>query len=437
MCRADRLKKFRRVLLLILLFSLPYGLFGQDLPALPARLVIADGTPVKLRLNQTVSSAHARIGDRLDFLVTTDVTVDGFTVIRAGSIASATVTGVKGRRLLGIGGHVVLKLDFAELVTGDQVGLRARKEVKARPRTKLMAAGMMGVGLLFWPAAPVFLLCPGVESTVLKGTDVTGHIDGDAWIQAANLPRARHNVSELNDVIRFVPPRVLDGKGREGDMVNLFFVAQADDLQQAFQRGGWIKVDGWTPVTAWHLLRYRTRDAKLPMARFYLFGRAQDYSYALPDPTAVVTRRHHLRIWKTDYEVDGNPVWAGAATHDVAIEFGKHSQLISHRIDPNVDAERDFVGENLANTRLVNGREYVHGADRVFEAQTAAGEAYYSDSRILLLDLHQTMSSQADRSGAAAVPPESITPILTSIHDGAAALWKSRTDFGGAGLGVH
>jgi hypothetical protein len=35
----------------------------------------------------------------------------GFRVISAGTAASGSVTGVKGKRLLGIGGNVALKLD--------------------------------------------------------------------------------------------------------------------------------------------------------------------------------------------------------------------------------------------------------------------------------------------------------------------------------------
>ena len=41
-----------------------------------------------------------------------------------------------------------------------------------------------------------------------------------------------------------------------------------------------------------------------------------------------------------------------AATHDVAIEIAKRGRLINHRIDPEVDAERDFVGANLTDTFL-------------------------------------------------------------------------------------
>jgi hypothetical protein len=73
-------------------------------------------------------------------------------------------------------------------------------------------------------------------------------------------------------------------------------------------------------------------------------------SYALPDPGAIVSRRHHLRIGKTDYRIDGTPVRAGSAIHDVAIEIAKRGHLINHGIHPAVDAERDFAGTNLTDT---------------------------------------------------------------------------------------
>ena len=130
------------------------------------------------------------------------------------------------------------------------------------------------------------------------------------------------------------------------------------------------------------------------MSRFYLFGRVQDYSYALPDPAAVVSRRHHIRIWKTDYALDGIPLWLGAATHDVAIEIAKRGRLINHRIDPEVDAERDFIGVNLTEASSVTGQKYLHGVAPVFEAQTSSGGAYHSDSRILLLDLRRIAPSR-------------------------------------------
>lgn len=387
------------VYLLATLFLLP-TVSAAEIAATPTQLVLPGGTPVRVQLAENISSARAHVGDRVNFVVVQDVNQEGFTVIPAGTMARGSITAVKGRRFLGIGGKVRLKLDSVELVNGDEVGLRASKEVKGGSRTKLMVVGMIATGCIFLPATPILLLIRGQESTVVKSTAITAQIDGATPVLTAGLQRSPEVASELNEMMDYLPPRVFNAEGREGDMLNLVFVAQTEDLQAAFARAGWVETDQWKPAFVWHLLRQRTNDAALPMARFYLFGRVQDYSYALPDPSAVVTRRHHLRIWKTGSTLDGTPVWAGAATHDVAIEIAKHGRLINHRIDPAVDTERDFIGTSLTDASAVSRQEYLHGVDPVFEAQTASGESYHSDSRILLLDLHKVLPAMT------AVPPQ-------------------------------
>ena len=343
------------VYILLVMFLMPC-VSAQEISSIPEKLTIPEATPVTLRLAENVSSAHAKVGDPLDFVVVKDVSVGGFTVIPAGTIARGSVTRVSGKRFLGIGGNVAFKLDSVDLVNGDPVGLRARMDVKGRSRTKLMAAAMIATGVIFLPAAPVFLLTRGHDSTVVKTTEITAQIDGNVSLAYAGLLSSQENSSQLSEMMQYLLPRVFTGEGREGDMLNLVFVAQPEDLQAAFARADWVKTDKWKLTFVWHLMRHGTSDAQLPMARFYLFGRVQDYSYALPDPNAIMSRRHHLRIWKTDYTIDGTPVWAGAPTHDVAIEIAKRGRIINHRIDPEVDAERDFIGANLTKTASLHGR---------------------------------------------------------------------------------
>ena len=366
---------------------MPCGSHGQSSPASSAEAVIAGGTPLKLRLTHTISSTHAHRGDRLDFEVVKDVTVDGLTIIRAGTLAQGSVAKVSGRRLLGLGGQVVVNVDSVELVTGERVKLIGRREFKGGSHTELMAEGMLLAGLIFLPAAPALVMTHGHECTVLKGSEVTASIDGDLRVPSTNLVSAPAGGSGLSQLISYLPPRVLNGQGREGDMMNLIFVAREDDLRHVFASAGWVKVDKMKATLFWHLMWQRKHYAKLPMDTFYAFGRPQDLSYSLPDPTSVLSRRHHLRIWKTDYEENGVPVWVGAATHDVALEFAMHGLWMTHRIDPDVDAEREFIAGNLTKTDLVTRKEYVPSAVPIFQARTTTGEPFHSDSRVLMLEL--------------------------------------------------
>jgi len=372
-----------------LLLLLPHGLAGQDLSTKTPQQLIRSGTPVKLQVAQTISSAHTHKKDRLDFVVADDVTIEGFTVIQAGTVALGSVIGVKGKRPLGMGGDIIIKLDSVQLVTGESVGLVGRKEFKGKSHTIRMAVGMAITAAIYLPAAPVFLLTRGRDSTVLKGTELTAYTKSDALVEAADLPLAQQTGSELADMITFLPPRVLNGEGREGDMLNLIFMAKEDDLQRAFAGAGWLKVEKSTPEIIWHLMLQRRHYAKLPMDKLYVFGRPQDYSYSLPDPASIVARRHHLRIWKSDREVDGIPLWVGAATHDVAIVLVKHKFRLFHTIDPNVDEEREFIAGNLAEAWQPIREQYMRCAAPVFKAQTATGQEYYSDSRMLFLELNR------------------------------------------------
>ena len=418
-----RIRLNSRILVYALAASLllPPGLFAEGSTKSESRLLVPDGTAVALQLTQTVSSMHARAGDPLDFVVEKDVSVGDYTVIPKGSHVRGTVVQVKGRRLLGIGARITVGFDSAALVTGEVVALRARKVIKGSSHTWRMIAGMAVTSVFYLPAAPLFLLMRGGYSTALKGAEVTAHFDCGTSLLTAGLPTANHDPESLNDMIEYLPPRVTDREGREGDMVNVIFVAQTDELQRAFARAGWIKTDGWTPLMAWHLAQHGTHDAKLPMARFYLFGRVQDYSFSLPEAGAIVSRRHHIRIWKTGYTSAGVPTWAGAATFDDAITFARRGRIINHDIDPQVDIERDFIGADLATAGSPQ-IQYLQPAKPVFEAETVSGEAYHSDSRILMLDLHHgetvTAASQTRATG-----PE---PTLSTATPAPATVLRSR-----------
>jgi hypothetical protein len=372
-----------------LFLLLPHALFCQGLPGRPGELVLPSGTPVELQSVQTISSARAHKGDRVEFVVAKDIHAGGFTVVSAGARAQGSIIGVKGKRLLGMGGDLIIKLDSVELATGESVALVARKEFKGRSHTIRMGVAMAIAAAIYLPAAPAFILSRGRDSTVLKGTELTAYTGSDSSVDIAGLPPAQENVSGLSEMLKILPSRVTNGEGREGDMLNLIFQARDEDLQGAFAQAGWLKVERSNRLIFWHLLWQRQHYTKLPMDRLYVFGRAQDYSYALPDPLSIVARRHHLRIWNTGRVMDGVPLWVAAATHDVSIHFVKHKFRLFHRIDPNVDVERDFIAGNLSEAMRLIREEYVNCPQPVSGAQTATGQPYYSDNRMLLLELHQ------------------------------------------------
>jgi len=196
----------------ILLLLLPAKLLGQEFAASVGILGMESGTPVKLQLAQTISSAHAHKGDRLQFVVEEDVEVGGFAVIQAGALAEDTVSGVKGKRPLGMGGAVIVELDSVELATGGTIPLDAHKEFKGRSHTIRMGVEMAIAGAIYPPAAPLFLLSRGRDSTVLKGTQVTAYTKSYTSVEVRDLPMKQDSDSELGEMIKLLPQRVLNGE---------------------------------------------------------------------------------------------------------------------------------------------------------------------------------------------------------------------------------
>ena len=159
--------------------------------------VLEDETPVRLRLNRTISSADAHAGDTVDFEVLDDITVNGTLVIPKGGLAFATVTEAQAKRRMARGGKLDINIDYVKLVSGDKAALRAVKDVKGGGHTGGMVGGMVVTSLVFFPAAPFFLFMHGKDISIPKGTEITAYVNGDMRLDIAKFqPTAPANAPE-------------------------------------------------------------------------------------------------------------------------------------------------------------------------------------------------------------------------------------------------
>ena len=152
--------------------------------------VLEDGTPVKLTLGRSLSSADAHAGDRVDFEVAEEVSINRIVIIPKGSPASGTVTTAHAKRRMGRGGKLDVNIDSVEIADGEKAALRAVKESQGGGHTGIMAGGMVATSLIVWPAAPAFLLMHGKDVTIPKGTEVTAYVSGDMKLDLAKFQPA-------------------------------------------------------------------------------------------------------------------------------------------------------------------------------------------------------------------------------------------------------
>jgi hypothetical protein len=145
----------------------------------PLAFGLDDGTPVRLRINRTISSEDAKVGDTVDFEVLEDVKSHDVILIPRGGIALATITEAQSKRRMGRAGKLNVNIDNAKLVDGEKVALRAVKEVKGGSHVGAMTGAIVATSIVFFPAAPLFLFIKGKDITIPKGTEITAYTNGD------------------------------------------------------------------------------------------------------------------------------------------------------------------------------------------------------------------------------------------------------------------
>ncbi len=171
------LPRMSAVVVWLLLFAPP---LGSQQSVATSRLILQDGTPVKLRLSHNVSSADAKVGEQVEFEVLQEIKVRDVVVIPKAGVAWGTVTEAQRKRLIGGGGKLSVSIDHAQLASGDKAALRAVKEPRQAGQGGPATAGAATIS----PKQndSVFDLVHGKDITIPKGAEFTAYVNGDCEI---------------------------------------------------------------------------------------------------------------------------------------------------------------------------------------------------------------------------------------------------------------
>ncbi len=88
---------------------------------------------------------------------------------------------------MGRGGKLDVNIDSLQLADGEKAALRATEGGKGGGHTGVMAAGMVGTAIIFFPAAPLLLFVHGKDITIPKGPEITSFVAGDMHLEMAKF----------------------------------------------------------------------------------------------------------------------------------------------------------------------------------------------------------------------------------------------------------
>ncbi len=115
-----------------------------------AQVMIPDGTRIRVRLEENLTSETAELGETVDFSVTQEVHVGDAIAIANGARATGSIVRREGRRTLTRGGELDFTIERVQMVDGNWLSVRYHP-MKNHGKNGV-AVGVLTAGLaaVFW-----------------------------------------------------------------------------------------------------------------------------------------------------------------------------------------------------------------------------------------------------------------------------------------------
>jgi hypothetical protein len=398
--------------LLLSAFAAAQTISAPTVSASRQTAVLPTGSRLQVRLTASVSSATSRAGDLVSAVLTVDVPVSSL-VLPAGTIIRGAVR--QATPFSWSSSQAALQVDFRELVSpsGPAIPVAAKVVAVDNARETVDQNGrILGItppretpssaedAVLLAAVAPELYNLARAEFRLraLERPDIVYGAGTDLVLETLTdtpgVPTRAPRIEAVPDagllsLAAAQPLRTMAGTpARPADVINLVFSATDEELSGGFAAAGWntavalgLRADARTILAV-----AEDRGYKLgPVSLQSFNGRPPDHVFQKQNNT--FDRRHHIRIWRVPQPGQGRPVWVASATHDTGIKFSHEERTFTHRVDANIDLERQKIVDDLRFSGAVARYALEGRAEIPAHLTNATGDAMTTDGRIAVLVL--------------------------------------------------
>ncbi len=185
--------------------------------------------------------------------------------------------------------------------------------------------------------------------------------------------------------------RVADGV--LGDPVNLAVRGSADQIHTVMQRAGWMLADPVTLRSSWGIVissLTRRSYPTAPVSPLFLFGAMQDFAYQ-QEVDGNASQRHHVRFFRCPpgwilpggHRVD----WLASGSYDRAVGLSLFTLQVTHKIDANIDVERDYIIDTVQHAVPQACVEVIRDFSTGYHSRNGGGDLISTDGDLPVLQL--------------------------------------------------
>ena len=165
------MKKIPSLILIILFINLAVCPIS-----LAREVLLENGTRVRLKLADKVSTAFNNEGDEVNFTVAEDVKLGDTVLIGEGERAVGLISELYTRGRVGKAGRLTINLEHVKAINGKRVALTG--SISRKGEEKIILSGALAL-LAGPPVSLLFLLMRGTDAQIPEGYQYQARIDRD------------------------------------------------------------------------------------------------------------------------------------------------------------------------------------------------------------------------------------------------------------------
>ncbi len=248
------------------------------------------------------------------------------------------------------------------------------------------------------------------------------------------LPRLNRMLAAIYVPDYFIG-RTRTSDGLLGDPLNLAVRGTGQQLATAMQQAGWILADPVNLSTSVKIVRStltRRSYPRAPVSPLLLFDRGQDAAYQ-QEVEGNPAQRHHVRFWRTPqgWPLPGGAQvdWLAGGTYDRRVGLSLFTLQITHKIDADIDVERDFIVESVTEANPAVTVDVLRDFTTSYHSRNGGGDSVHTDGNLPVLDVSAVKPSP-DAPNLSPAPPSGIPlqvwlPALVSVLVSPFVVWTT------------
>lgn len=174
--------------------------------------------------------------------------------------------------------------------------------------------------------------------------------------------------------------------GDKMEPISFIIIGQKEQVVKIFKNRGWFVSDEPNRIKNLYQLAvaaiFNRPYPTAPVTPSFLNTQPNIIAFEKPTAANTVRQRHHARFWLTNFQQNGVPVWVATASFDDGLRY-----FITHKIHPDIDTERDFIKNELAQTGLIKDEKQIQLLQPLL-GKNQSGDQFFTDGKAYIIFLN-------------------------------------------------